>query len=218
MKISSRTKQILKNFASINQNVLLSQGEKIRSLAPSKTVYAEAVVEESFPCEFGIYDLNEFLGVLNIFSDPELHFEKNFVKISQGKNSVTYLPCDPTVLVIPKKDLVLKDPATSFKLASDDLNQVLKAAAVLKSPFITFRGDGNEIKMIAHDKANPNTNNFDVQVSDSEVKFEYHVKTEFIAKLLGEDYNVRIQSEKKAVVFEGDNKTYMIAAESDSSI
>ena len=189
MKISTRTKQILKNFAAVNQNVLLSQGEKIRTLAPSKTVYAEAIVEESFPCEFGIYDLNEFLGILNIFSDPELHFEKNFVKISQGKDSVVEYKNGNTIDLVSGVDY-------------STTNNV--SLALSQKSYI--------------DKANPNTNNFDVQIADSDVKFEYHLKTEFVAKLLGEDFNVRIQSEKKAVVFEGDNKTYMIAAESDSTI
>lgn len=215
MKISARTKQILKVFAGINQNVLLIKGNKIRTLSASKTVYAEADVEETFPEQFGIYDLNEFLGVLSLFDDPDVQFETNSATISSGKNAVRYLPADESVLVAPKKPLVIADPITTFELASESITSAIKAAGVLKAPYITFRGDGKSISLIAHDKTNVNSNNFSVEVADSDVEFEYHVKTEYLTKLLAEKFEVLILP-KNLIVFRGDAKLYLIAADSDS--
>jgi hypothetical protein len=217
MKISARTKQILKNFASINQNVLLSKGNKIRTISPSRTVYAEAEVEEEFPSEFGIYDLNEFLGVISLFTDPDVLFDDNVLTVVQGKNSVRYLPADASVLIAPKKALSLKEETTKFDLELEALGSALKAAAVLKSPIVTFQGNGTSISLIAHDKTNVNSNSFSVEVADNTTEFEFHVKTEFLSKLLAEKFEVKIL-ENKMLVFQGDAKLYIIAAESDSTI
>lgn len=217
MKISPRTKQLLKNFAAINPNVLLTQGNKIRTIAPSKSVYSEATLEESIPVEFGIYDLNEFLGVISLFSDPEIHFEDSYMTIKQGKNSVRYLPADSSVLIIPKKELTIPAAVTTFDLETDALSSVLKAAGVLKSPVVTFRGDGEKISLVAHDKTNVNSNNFSVDVADNETVFEFHIKTEFLSKLLAEKFTVDVLDVKR-LVFHGDSKLYLIAAEIDSTI
>lgn len=225
MKISPRTKQILKNFASINQNVLLTQGNKIRTISQAKTVYSEAEVEETFPNEFGIYDLNEFLGVIGLFSDPDIQLDESIMTVSQGKNSVRYLPADSSVLIAPSKPFQADVPVTVFSLEAESISAVLKAAGVLKSPVVTFRGDGSKISLVAHDKTNVNSNSFSVDISDNSLEFEYHVKTEYLAKLLLEKFEVNVVGTKlsggklkKVLTFYGDAKIYMIAVEEDSTI
>ena len=216
MKISARTKQILKNFAAINQNIILNEGSKIRTISSGKTVYAEAEVEETFPSEFLIYDLNEFLGVVGLFEDPELLFEGNILNITNGKTSVRFHPAEPSVIIAPKKALVLGEPTSTFKLESASLNSALKAAGVLKAPTVTFKGDGTAISMIVHDKGNDNSNNFSVEIAENDTQFEYHVKVEYLSKLLSEEFDVKIQP-NKLLVFQGDSKLYMIAADNDST-
>lgn len=217
MKITPRTKQILKNFASINNNILLNEGNSIMTVNPSKSMFAHATVDESFPTKFGIYDLNEFLGVLGLFNEPDIEFEESHAIISSGKNSVRYLPSDAAVLIVPPKQPKISTPILTFDLESDDLSALLKASGVLKSPTITMIGDGETIKILAHDKTNPNSNNFSVEAGKSDVEFTYNLKTEHIVKLLAEKYEVDILSGRK-VVFRGDSKQYLIAAEADSSI
>ena len=64
MKLSEQTVNILKNFSTINQNILVKEGSQLRTMSTMKNILAEAPVTEDFPQDFGIYDLNEFLGVL----------------------------------------------------------------------------------------------------------------------------------------------------------
>ena len=64
MKLSNETVDVLKNFSTINQNILVKEGTKLRTMSTMKNILGEAVIPESFIKEFGIYDLNEFLGVL----------------------------------------------------------------------------------------------------------------------------------------------------------
>ena len=64
MKLSEKTFTLLKNFATINNSVLVKQGSKLRTISIAKNILAEATVNEEFPRDFAIYDLNQFLNGL----------------------------------------------------------------------------------------------------------------------------------------------------------
>ena len=63
MKLSEQTVNILKNFSDINQNILVKSGNQLQTMSTMKNILGTAEVSETFPRDFGIYDLNEFLGV-----------------------------------------------------------------------------------------------------------------------------------------------------------
>ena len=67
MKLSSNTTMVLKNFATINQNLVIKEGSELLTMSSMKNIVAKATVEENFPKEIAIYDLNEFLGALSLF-------------------------------------------------------------------------------------------------------------------------------------------------------
>ena len=79
MKLSDKTVGILKNFSTINQNILIKEGSKLRTMSTMKNILAEADVSEAFPTDFGIYDLNEFLGVLTLAKDADLNFDNQSI-------------------------------------------------------------------------------------------------------------------------------------------
>ena len=58
MKLSNETLTVLKNFAGINQSILVRKGNKLRTISVMKNILAEAEITEEFPKDFGIYDLN----------------------------------------------------------------------------------------------------------------------------------------------------------------
>ena len=66
MKLSDATLGVLKNFSTVNQNILVKEGSKLRTMSTMKNILGEANIGEEFPKEFGIYDLNEFLGVFSL--------------------------------------------------------------------------------------------------------------------------------------------------------
>ena len=84
MKLSIETKEILKNFSTINQNLVIKEGSKISTMSAMKNIIANATVTENFPKEFAIYDLNEFLAALSLFTKPELDFKDDYVMIDSG--------------------------------------------------------------------------------------------------------------------------------------
>lgn len=218
MKLSKNTINLLRNLASINTNLLITPGNKLMTVAANKTAFASVEVEESFDTTFGLYDLNELLGVLSIFNDPDLEFSDKFLIVSEGKNRIRYMPADPEVLIFPKKEPKFTDtPDAEFKLTSGHLTQIIKAASVLKVPVVTIKGDGKKIVALVHDKTNPNSNQFVIDVEASTDKtFDLHVKVDSL-KMLPEDYDVLV-SFSKILKFIGDKKTYLVTCETDSTV
>ena len=75
MKLSEHTISVLKNYANINQNLVVKEGNELLTMSSMKNIVAKATVEESFPRELAIYDLNEFLASISLFTNPILEFE-----------------------------------------------------------------------------------------------------------------------------------------------
>jgi len=102
MKLSEETITVLKNFASINQSILIKNGSNLRTISIMKNILGEAKIQEEFPRDFAIYDLNQFLNGLNLHQDPDLDFTDNsYVTIREGKRKAKYFFADPEVIVSP---------------------------------------------------------------------------------------------------------------------
>ena len=49
MKLSDNTLTILKNFAGINNSILVKEGNRLRTISVAKNILAEADIKEEFP-------------------------------------------------------------------------------------------------------------------------------------------------------------------------
>ena len=86
MKLSEKTLTVLKNFAGINNSILVKEGNQLRTISVAKNILAEANIDEEFPRQFGVYDLNQFLNGLSLHQDPDLDFtEESYLNIREGK-------------------------------------------------------------------------------------------------------------------------------------
>ena len=104
MKLSDNTLTILKNFAGINNSILVKEGNRLRTISVAKNILAEADIKEEFPRDFAIYDLNQFLNGLSLHQDPDLDFkEESYLSIKEGKRRVKYFYADPNVIVSPDR-------------------------------------------------------------------------------------------------------------------
>ena len=74
MKLSDSTLTVLKNFAGINNSILVKEGSQLRTISVAKNILAEAEIPEDFPRDVAIYDLNQFLNGLSLHQDPNLDF------------------------------------------------------------------------------------------------------------------------------------------------
>jgi len=217
MKLSKETQAIFKNFASINANLLLREGNQLSTMSENKTIISEVTVTEQFPQNFGIYDVNEFLGVLSLFNDPELSFDNDVVIIKEGKNQIRYKAAEEGTLKTPSKTIHFPEAEINFPLSAGDLEHIIKSAGVLKVSDVSFVGKDGKLTALVVDKKNPLTNKFEIELGITDKTFQANMKIENF-KMVAGAYNVSIAKMKisrfKAT---SSNLIYYIAVESDST-
>ena len=219
MNLSNDTIAILKNFANINQNILVKPGEKLNTISTMKNILATASIKETFEQEFAIYDLPEFLRTLDLFETPTLKFNGgSSVGISgkDGRSSSKYTFADKSVIVAPTKAISMPDTDITFKFDKANLNRLMKGVVTLNLPDIEVIGDGSKIKLVANDRKNKASNKFDIEIGTTDKTFKAYFKAENF-KMIEDDYDVAI-SKQKISHFVNRNKPvqYWIALEPES--
>jgi hypothetical protein len=219
MKLSDKTLSLLKNFSGINQSILFKEGDKLRTISVMKNILAEATITETFPKDFGIYDLNQFLNGLNLHQTPELDFENDkYVMIREGKSRSKYFFADPSVIVTPPdKEILLPSEDVCFVLNTQQLDKLLKAAAIYQLPDLSAVGEAGVVKLVVRDKKNDTSNDFSIVVGETDSIFTFNFKVENI-KILPGAYEVVI-SQKLLSQFTSTDRDlkYYIAMEPDST-
>jgi hypothetical protein len=219
MKLSDSTLAVLKNFAGINNSILVKKGNQLRTISVAKNILAEAEIPEDFPRDVAIYDLNQFLNGLSLHQDPNLDFtEDSHITIKEGKRRVKYFYADPQVIIAPPdKEINLPTQEICFQLESNSLEKLVKAAAVYQLPDLSVIGKNNEIHMVVRDKKNDTSNEYSIYVGETDSTFELNFKMENI-KIIPGPYDVIISSK---LLSEFTNKQYnlkyFIALEPDST-
>ena len=219
MQLSEKTISLLKNFSGINQSILFKEGNKLRTISVMKNILAEVQIDEEFERDFGIYDLNQFLNSMSLFKDPQLDFKNvSYISIRQGNSRSKYFFADPAVIVTPPdKSITLPSEDVAFSLNTQQLDKLLKAAAVYGVPDLSVVGEAGVIKLVVRDKKNDTSNDFNIVVGETNDTFTLNFKVENI-KVLPGAYDVVI-SRKLLSRFQSEDKnlTYYIALEPDST-
>lgn len=216
MKIDTNTINVLKNFAKINSSIVISEGNVLKTIAPSKTIMAKATVTTEFPKRFAVYNLDELLSVHSLFTDPEVTFKDSYIELREGNLVQRYMYSDEnTVTKAPDKELVLPSIDATFTLTNEDLKKVEKAAGVLRLPELVISGDGTTLRLSASDVKNPTSNEFSIEVGQTDKTFKAVFKIENI-KVIAGDYEVSI-SARGISHFAGKDAEYWIAIEQSSS-
>ena len=219
MKLSDNTLTILKNFAGINNSILVKQGTKLRTISVAKNILAEAEIKEDFPRDFAVYDLNQFLNGLSLHQDPDLDFtEASYLSIREGKRRVKYFYADPNVICAPpEKEITLPSKDVTFQLDTTSLEKLLKAAAVYQLPDFSAIGEAGVIKLVVRDKKNDTSNEYAIVVGESDKEFCFNFKVENI-KIIPGAYDVVVSSKLLSQFTNTQyNLKYYIALEPDST-
>jgi hypothetical protein len=220
MKLSEKTIDLLENFSSINQSILVKKGSKLRTISVMKNILAEADVDENFEKDFGIYDLPQFLNGVGLMNDPDIDLKHDsYMIIREGRSTrVKFAFADPEVIVSPpEKAIELPSRDVCFQLDSTQLQKLLKASSVYQLPDLSAVGNGEEITLVVSDRKNDNSNEFALTVGKTDKTFEFNFKIENI-KVIPGSYDVVI-SKKLLAQFTNSsyNLKYFIALEPDST-
>ena len=219
MKLSDNALAILKNFAGINNSILVKEGNKLHTISVAKNILAEAEIKEEFPRDFAIYDLNQFLNGLSLHQDPDLDFQQDtYLSIKEGKRRVKYFFADPNVIIAPpEKDITLPTQDVCFQMDSVTLEKLTKAAAVYQLPDLSVIGEAGVIKLVVRDKKNDTSNEYAIVVGETDSEFTFNFKVENI-KIIPGAYDVVVSSKLLSQFTNTQhNLKYYIALEPDST-
>ena len=129
-----------------------------------------------------------------------------------------YFFADANVIITPPdKPIELPSEDVTFDLSTDQLDKLLKAAAVYQLPDLSAVGENGVVKLVVRDKKNDTSNDFAITVGETESTFSFNFKVENI-KILPGTYDV-VVSQKLLSRFTSKNHdlTYYIALEPDST-
>tara|TARA_B100000035_G_C20853271_1_gene488417 strand:- start:93 stop:773 length:681 start_codon:yes stop_codon:yes gene_type:complete len=222
MKLTENTVNVLKNFSTINPNLLVKEGSTITTMSAMKNILAKADVDEQFNQQFAIYDLNEFLSSTSLFKEPVIDFQDQYLTIKEEAakgTKLNYFYSDPSVVTSPSKMITMPSVDVCFEITSDTLNQLKKAASVIQAPDLVLKKENGQTTMTVSDKKNDTANNYSIEVnttSDKSKSFEFYYKVENL-KLLPGTYDVSVSS-KNISHFKSktNNVEYWIALEPES--
>tara|TARA_Y100000004_G_scaffold196880_1_gene268540 strand:+ start:1146 stop:1811 length:666 start_codon:yes stop_codon:yes gene_type:complete len=217
MKISKQTFDVLKNFSEINENLLIKPGNKLQTISVMKNVLAEATVEETFDKEFAIYDLNSLLSVLSLYESPDVTLGDDFLTVSQGKSSSKFWYADPSLVVSPTKAITMPSAEVKVRITQSNYTDLLKASNIMQLPDVGLVSDGDTINLIATDKKNQTSNQFNVEVAEGNgTKFNFYFKRENLRMIPGEYDLIISQKNISHWINANKNLQYWVALETDS--
>ena len=221
MKLSKETIDVLKNFSTINQNILIEKGSKLRTMSTMKNILGESNITETFPKDIGIYDLNEFLGVLTLVSNAELEFDNDsFLTVNNGNTTqVKYFYSDPSILTTPPDTFNPPECDVTFNMSSGVLNNILKASAVMQLPDIVMNTTASDqeflVNVTATDIKNTTSNNYTETMNTVPSTFEFRFKADNL-KMIPGDYVVSASTTAQVSNWVGKEVSYWIAMEATS--
>ena len=196
IKLTAQTLDILKNFSSINSNLVVKAGEPLSTISEAKNIMALAEVSETFPCDFGVYDLSEFISMFSLLQDPDLEFKDDSVVFTSGRSKASYRFADQSILTSPKNKINMPSTDLSVKISSETLTQIRKAAGVLGHSIVSIQGSNGRVTLAVVDPKNSAANTFSIILDENNSQtgsFDLQFLINNL-KVLPGDYEVNISS------------------------
>lgn len=227
--LSDKTIEILKNFGSINQNILIKKGNVLRTMSTMKNILTYSEVDEQFPRDFGLYDVNAFLGVLKTIKNPVLDFSNDeYLVIENTGSKMKYFYTDPKFLVTPPARFNPPEIDFSFTISNNSLTDMKKISKKDCLPDVEVHTDGTNCYMTTIDVKNSTSNEYSVNVKPDDVhcidwlqdsqrdeesdEFGLRYKVENL-KVIPDDYKVGICVDAKVSQWVGPRCSYWLALE-----
>jgi hypothetical protein len=217
MKISTNTRDVLKNFSTINSGIRVKQGNKVETISNMKNILAVATVSEEFPKDFAIYNLPEFLGATSLLEDPDFEFNDASLSIADDSSSLSYFYASEGMVIAPDKIITMPEAEISFDISTQLLNDLNKAASVLGVNDLILESDGTKVTLTVKDKKNTTSNTFSRVVGEGNGDtYTMYFKIENL-KVLEGSYAVSVSSKGISHFNNKDiDLEYFIALEPDS--
>jgi hypothetical protein len=191
MKFSGETLSLLKNFASINMNIVFTPGDTVKTLSNANSIFAKATIKEEIPNEFYIYDLNSLLAMLTLVDNQEVDFEDKSLVISSEKGKFEYFYSSPDIVKAPPAGEIEHTPIYTFTLTADDVQMIMKAAAITGAPTISVTNKNQNVTLTIGDRKNLSSSNFKKDLGTAFNDFDVFIAVENL-KVVPDAYEVTV--------------------------
>lgn len=217
MKLNDATLAVLKNFATINDSLMVQPGKIQKTINLEGTVMAEAIIADDFPQEFGIYDLQQFLSNYTTLDNPELTFDETYLSMGDKNISLKYFYCAPNLLTKPPAGAKLdaSNPDVTFKFGQDILQKLLKIGSLNNLTSLVVEGKGKKLTIKILDSNNDSSNQAEYELGDYEGEaFNVSFNVDNL-KMVPADYNVKLNLKAGFALFSNHDGSmqYFIAPE-----
>jgi hypothetical protein len=226
MKISSKTLSLLQSFAQISSNLLVKPGKKLATRNAVNSIQARAVVDETFPQQFAIYDLNQLLSLISVSQNPDVEFgDKSLTIRSENGGEMEYFYADESLVTAPNENPPQLEDVYSFKMTASDIQTIVKTASIVSATMLNIVSDKGKVTLSINDPKNSTSHSYKKPLGDSTTSFNVKMAIDSF-KVVADEYNVRVAhavaKTGKVLVFffesTSSDLTYLIAADSTSKV
>lgn len=217
MIISQDAVNVLANFSTINQSIVIHPGSVLRTMNPGKTIFARASIPDEFDNGAAIYDLSKFLGIISLTdSASNVEFKDKLLEIRQGKSFVKYAYCPEDMIASPPRDKEIKmGPVdVSFTLQASVWKEVSNAMRIMGFSEFAFIGTDGKLSIQALTTKVEGADTYSTELGDCNIEFKAIIDAEKM-KLIPGDYVVEV-SKKGLAHFKGETVEYWIAISTKS--
>ena len=223
MKFSNETLATLKNFASINTNMMFRQGSLISTISNAKNIFAKASIKEEIPNDFAIYDLNSLLAMLTLIDNQEVEYSDKSIVVSSDKGKFEYFYSNPEIVTAAPTNEIEHTSVYKFKLMAEDIQTVMKAAAITSAPTISITCNQQTVQLSVGDRKNDTASNFKKNIGTAFDHFDVFIAVENL-KVIPDAYEVSVaktlNGKAKFLHFKHESRQlqYWIACEPGSTV
>ena len=223
MKISGETLTILKNFASINTNIVFKPGDIVSTISSAKNIFAKCKIKEDIPNQFAIYDLNSLLAMLTLMENQDVSFNDKNLSVKSDKGTFEYFYSNPDGVVAAPDGEIEHEDVYKFKLTAEDIQMISKAAAITSAPTISITNKNQNVSLSVSDRKNDSSNSFRKSLGTAFDAFDVFIAVENL-KVVPDAYEVSVaktnNGKAKFLHFKHESKDlqYWIAAEPGSVV
>jgi len=221
MKVSNDTLQVLKNFASINTNIVFKPGDIISTISSAKNIFARAQIKEQIPNQFAVYDLNSLLAMISLVNDQDIKFGDKSLEISSSSGLFEYFYSNPEVVTAAPQVEIQHTEVYKFKMSAEDVQMIMKAAAITGAPTISIKCHNQSVSLSVSDRKNKSSSNFTKDLGSAFDEFDIFIAVENL-KVIPDAYDVSVAKTQKAKFLhfrhESKDLQYWIAAEPGSNV
>lgn len=191
MKFSGETLSLLKNFASINTNIVFKPGDNISTISNAKNIFVKATIKESIPNEFAIYDLNSLLAMLTLMENQDVEFGDKSLIVSSDKGKFEYFYSNMDIVTAAPSGEIEHVDVYKFKLMAEDVQMIMKAAAITGAPTVSVTNKNQNVTLSVCDRKNDTASNFKKQLGTAFDNFDVYIAVENL-KVIPDAYEVSV--------------------------